>query len=199
MTRRGLTPERVTEAAAELADAAGVQSVTVAALARRLGVADASLYSHIRSLQDLRNRMAMAASAELADAIALAVAGRSGRDALAAFAGAYRAYVLEHPGRYAATQLPVDPAVAAGSAALRRSIEVTQALLRGYDLAEPDATDAGRLLRAFFHGFASIEAAGGFGHPRVPAASWDAAIAALDLTLRSWPSGAAGEPRRSTD
>ena len=91
MTRRGLTPERVTEAAAELADAAGVQSVTVAALARRLGVADASLYSHIRSLQDLRNRMAMAASAELADAIALAVAGRSGRDALAAFAGAYRA------------------------------------------------------------------------------------------------------------
>jgi len=195
MVRQGLTPERVTEAAAELADSAGLDSVTVAALARRLGVADASLYSHVRSLQDLRNRMAMAASAELVDRISLAVAGRSGRTALAAFAGAYRGYVLEHPGRYAATQLPVDPAVAAGSAALRRSIEITHALLRGYGLAEPDATDAGRLLRAFFHGFASLEAGGGFGHPRDPADSWDAAIAALDLTLRNWPAGAGDEPR----
>jgi AcrR family transcriptional regulator len=188
MTRRGLTPQRITEAAADLADTVGLDHVTVAALARRFGVADASLYSHIRNIQDLRNRVAVAAAAELADAIALAAAGRSGRAALGAFGGAYREFALAHPGRYAASQIQLDPVVAAGSAGHRRSMEITHALLRGYGLAEPDATDAGRLLRAFFHGFASLEASGGFGHPRDTGASWDRALDALDIALRGWPS-----------
>ncbi|GAA2729228.1 TetR-like C-terminal domain-containing protein [Streptomyces nogalater] len=187
VVRAGLTVERLVEAAAELADEAGFDNLSVSALARRFGVKDASLYSHVRNLQDLRTRLALYAGGELIDRIAAAVAGRAGKEALAAFAGAYRDYALEHPGRYAATQIRIDQALIADSAALRRTAEITYGVLRGYGLGEPDLTDAVRLLRSTFHGYCVLESAGGFGADRDVRASWDKAVDALHLALTHWP------------
>ncbi|TMR18712.1 TetR family transcriptional regulator [Nonomuraea turkmeniaca] len=190
--RAGLTAERVTRAAAELADEVGFDNVTVSALARRFGVKDASLYSHVKNLQDLRTRVAIQAAGEMVDLIAEAVAGRAGKDALAAFAGAYRAYALRHPGRYAATQSKLDPAAVADTTVYRRTGELTYGMLRGYGLEEPDLTDAVRLLRSTFHGYASLEATGGFAHARDLNTSWDRAIDALHVLLENWPTKASG-------
>ncbi|MEU1597220.1 WHG domain-containing protein [Streptomyces sp. NPDC005708] len=189
MPRAGLTVERVVEAAADLADEVGFEQVTLSALARHFGVKDASLYSHVRNLQDLRTRLALLAGGEMIDRIAAAVAGRAGKQALAAFADAYRAYALERPGRYAATQIRVDQSLVADSPALRRTAEITYGMLRAYGLEEPDLTDAVRLLRSTFHGYCALEAAGGFGAPRDVQASWDKAVDALHVALEHWPRG----------
>ncbi|MEW9546798.1 TetR/AcrR family transcriptional regulator [Nonomuraea sp. NPDC050783] len=185
--RAGLTVERITRAAAELADEVGFDNVTVSALARHFGVKDASLYSHVKNLRDLRTRVATLAAGEMVDLIAAAVAGRSGKDALAAFAGAYRDYALRHPGRYAATQSKVDLAEVADLAPFLRTGELTYGMLRAYDLEEPDLTDAVRLLRSTFHGYTSLEAAGGFQHPRDVDVSWGRAVEALHVLLLHWP------------
>lgn len=187
MPRAGLTVDRITVAAAELADEVGFEKVSLSALARQFGVKDASLYSHVRNLQDLRTRLALLAGAEMIDRIALAVAGRAGKDALAAFADAYRAYALEHPGRYAATQIRVDQALVADSPALRRTAEITYGMLRAYGLEEPDLTDAVRLLRSTFHGYCALESAGAFGAPRDVRRSWERAVDALHVALEHWP------------
>ncbi|MEU1054324.1 WHG domain-containing protein [Streptomyces sp. NPDC005876] len=187
MPRAGLSADRVVTAAVELADEVGFEKVTLSALARRFGVKDASLYSHVRNLQELRTRMALRAGAEQIEEIARAVAGRAGKDALAAFAGAYRAYALRHPGRYAATQIRLDPALVAGSPAPRRTADITYGMLRAYGLSEPDLTDAVRLLRSTFHGYCALEAAGAFNDPRDVRASWDKAIEALHVALANWP------------
>ncbi|MFJ6727234.1 MULTISPECIES: TetR-like C-terminal domain-containing protein [unclassified Streptomyces] len=187
MPRAGLTPDLLVAAAAELADEAGFEQVTLSALARRFGVKDASLYTHVRNLQDLRTRLALFAGAEMIEAIADAVAGRAGKEALAGFADAYRAYALRHPGRYAATQIPVDPALAADSPAFRRTAEITYGMLRAYGLEEPDLTDAVRLLRGTFHGYCALEAAGAFNASRPVDRSWERTIEALHTTLTHWP------------
>ncbi|HEX6360696.1 TetR/AcrR family transcriptional regulator [Actinophytocola sp.] len=187
MARVGVTAERLTEAAAELADDVGFENVTVSALARRFGVKDASLYSHIRNAHDLRVRVALLALAELADRVAEALAGRAGKQALIAFATAYRDYAKQHPGRYAAGQLRLDPETAATSAAGRHS-EMTRAILRGYDLPEREENHAVRLLHSAFHGFVSLERSGGFDYSGDVEASWDRLLDALDVTLRNWPS-----------
>jgi AcrR family transcriptional regulator len=187
MARAGITVERLIAAAAGLADEAGFENVTLSALARRFGVKDASLYSHVKGLDDLRTRLALHAGGELIDRIATAVAGRAGKDALAAFAGAYRAYALEHPGRYAATQIRIDQSLIAGSPAMRRTAEITYGMLRAYGLGEPDLTDAVRLLRSTFHGYCALESTGGFGADRDVRASWDKAVEALHLALTHWP------------
>ncbi|MFI7405204.1 TetR/AcrR family transcriptional regulator [Streptomyces sp. NPDC049541] len=187
MVRAGLTPARIVAAAADLADEVGFENVTLSALARHFGVKDASLYSHLRNLDDLRTRLALFAGAELIDRIALAVAGRAGKDALAAFAGAYREYALERPGRYAATQIRMDQALIAASPDFRRTAEITYGMLRAYGLEEPDLTDAVRLLRSTFHGYCALEATGGFGAAREVQKSWDKAVDALHVTLENWP------------
>ncbi|WP_433653971.1 TetR/AcrR family transcriptional regulator [Nocardia sp. CA-128927] len=188
MARAGLTAERITRAAADLADEIGFDNVTMSALAKKFGVKDASLYSHVKNLQELRARVTMLAAVEKTDLIASAVAGRAGRDALAAFANAWRDYALQYPGRYTATQTPVPPGVIEADPGAVRGIELTYGMLRAYGLAEPDLTDAVRLLRSTFHGYAALEATGGFAHSRDTAASWERIIDALHVTLEQWPS-----------
>lgn len=183
----GVTVDRLTAAAADLADQVGFENVTVSALARHFGVKDASLYSHVRSVADLRSRVAALALEELADRVALALAGRSGRDGLVAFAHAHRDYARARPGRYAASQLeladPTAPVVAAG----RRYADLARAMLRGYRLTEPDETDALRLLGATLHGFVVLEASGGFRHHARPTdASWVRTLDALHAVLTDW-------------
>jgi AcrR family transcriptional regulator len=187
MPRAGLTTDRVVAAAAELADEVGFDRLSVSALARGFGVKDASLYSHVRNLQDLRERVAVLAAAEFADRLATAVAGRSRRDALLAFADAYRGFGLTHPGRYAACQLPLTPDRTAASPGHLRLVETTAAVLDAYGLPDPDRTDAVRLLRSTFHGYVSIQATHGFQHPRDVDESFHRIVGALDHLLEHWP------------
>ncbi|MFD0887066.1 TetR/AcrR family transcriptional regulator [Streptosporangium algeriense] len=197
MARAGLTTERVTLAGAELADEVGFDRLTMSAVARRLGVKDASLYAHVRGLEELRGRIALLAADEKTVRIAEATAGLAGRDALVAYATAYREYAREHPGRYTATQIPteIDPELLATARGPRRAIELTYGMLRAYALGEPDLTDAVRLLRSTLHGFVSLEAAGGFAHSRPAEESWSRCLDALHTLLEHWPAehGSRGE------
>ncbi|MGS2647197.1 WHG domain-containing protein [Streptosporangium sp. LJ11] len=187
MARAGLTTERLTRAGAELADEVGFDQVTVSELARRFDVKVASLYSHLRNSQELKTRIALFALEELADRVAAALAGRAGKDALAAFANVYRDYAREHPGRYAAAQLRLTPEEAAASAGGRHA-QMTRAVLRGYDLTEPDQTHAVRLLGSVFHGYVSLEMGGGFSHSAPDTQeTWSRVLDALDALLRNWP------------
>ncbi|MGW0826860.1 TetR/AcrR family transcriptional regulator [Streptomyces sp. NPDC002845] len=188
MARAGLTTERLVQAGAELADEVGFDQVTVSELARRFDVKVASLYSHLKNSQDLRTRIALLALEELADRAADALAGRAGKDALTAFADVYRDYAREHPGRYTAAQLRLDPETAAASAGVRHA-HMTRAILRGYDLTEPDQTHAVRLLGSVFHGYVSLEMGGGFSHSSPDTKeTWARVLDALDALLRNWPS-----------
>jgi AcrR family transcriptional regulator len=153
----------VITAAAGLADEVGYQQLTMGLLAERLGIRTPSLYKHVNGLADLRHRIATLAMTELGDRLSDAIGGRSGRDALAAFATAFRDYVIRHPGRYTATigaQVagPDDPLLAASA----RVLATIAAVLRGYGVPTEQTDHALRTLRSMFHGFATLQAAHGF-------------------------------------
>ncbi|MFF1921338.1 TetR/AcrR family transcriptional regulator [Streptomyces sp. NPDC058221] len=150
-------------AGAALADEVGLGNLTMGALAERVGVRAPSLYKHVGGQEDLNRRIAALALSQAADAVGSAVQGYAGRDALAAAARAFRTFVVEHPGRYAATigvepSGPDDPLAVAGA----RLLDAFSAALRGYGIAEADTDHALRMLRSLFHGFATLEAGGGF-------------------------------------
>ncbi|PTR19396.1 TetR family transcriptional regulator [Rhodococcus sp. OK519] len=187
MARVGLTLERLTRAAAELADDVGFEQVTVSAVARLFDVKAASLYSHLKSSQDLKTRIALLALEEMANLAGEAVAGRAGRDALIAFANAYRDYAGANPGRYAAARMPLDADTAVASAGPRHT-QMMQAILRGYHIAEPEQVHAIRLMGSVFHGYASLEMSGAFSHsPPDSQQSWMRTLDALDSLLTNWP------------
>ena len=184
MPRAGLTASDVTLAAAALADEEGQASLTMGSLATRLGIRTPSLYKHVDSLADLRHRVAALAMTELGDQITAAIAGRSGRDALAASLAAVREYVTAHPGRYATTtgatfDGPDDPLMIASD----RVITAIAAVLRGYDVPDSEMTHAIRTIRATVHGFAMLEAADGFQWPGDPEDTFEWMVAFIDRGL----------------
>src|ERR1700746_2156241 len=105
MPRAGLTPERITSAAATVADEVGLDRLTLAAVAQRCGVSLPGLYKHISGLDEVKRGIALLGGRELTSAGARAAAGGTGADARRAISAAYRAYALAHPGRYAASVL----------------------------------------------------------------------------------------------
>lgn len=189
MPRAGLTRQIVVDAAAILADDVGYDELTLAALAKRLGVALPSLYKHVAGLEAVKAELGLLATRELGEALGRAGVGRAQGDALRGVAAAYRSYVTQHPGRYAATVravAPDDHLAAERLAASEVAVGVLFAVLEGYGLTGPDLVDAARAVRSSLHGFSVLENAGGFGLPRDVSRSFDALVDGLDTALRSW-------------
>ena len=183
MPRAGLDPDAVVAAAAELADAEGLEAVTLARVAERLGVRSPSLYAHVGGLPDLRRRLAARGTTQLAAELQAAAAGRAGRDALAAVAEVYRRYAREHPGAYAAMQRAPDVRDGPAAESAARLVDVVVAVLRGYGLEDDDAIHATRIVRAALHGFAALEAGEGFGIDLSPDETFARLVTVLDRGL----------------
>jgi AcrR family transcriptional regulator len=151
--------------AAKLADANGFDQLSLADLAARFRIKPPSLYNHIESLEALQRDLAMMALQALADALGKAAIGRSKDDAVRSLAAAYRDFVKKHPGLYQATQRAVGEGDPELSRASDEVLNVCLAVLRGYGLDRRASLHALRGLRSAIHGFASLEAIGGFGIP----------------------------------
>lgn len=177
MPRAGLTTARVVDAALELVDDDGLEGLTLTRLADAVGVKPPSLYKHVDGLAGLVELAAVAATDQLADALRDAAVGRSGDDAIAALAQAYRGWVLANPQRYALVPVAPPPVGTPLAAAGERIVAVVVAVLRSQDLDDDAAIHATRCLRAAVHGFTSLEAAGGFGLPVDLDQTFDALVA----------------------
>ncbi|TDD61246.1 WHG domain-containing protein [Actinomadura darangshiensis] len=174
MPRAGLSPDAVVDAAVAVVDAEGPGALTLAAVAGRAGVATPSLYKHVRNLAELRHLVTARVQEELAERLGEAALGRSGDDAIRALMYAYRSYVVEHPGRYGAMEQAAQPE--GDGPAAERLLNILYGALRGYDLPGPHAVHAVRCLRSAVHGFAVLEAAGGYGLPADLEASYELLI-----------------------
>lgn len=177
----------VVRAAAALANESGLDSVTMTAVAERVGVRTPSLYGHVRDRQALLDQVSLLALSQLSDRLADGLAGRSGRDALERFATINRETARTEPGSWAALHRPIPPELAATSAG-GRIVALTHAVLHGYALPATELVHAVRVLGATVTGFIELEASGGFAHSAPsPDRSWDRMIDALDSLLTHWP------------
>ena len=187
--RAGLTTDSLTASAADLADEVGFDRVTVSEVARRVGVKPASLYSHLSGSDDLRGRISVLALGELGDRLSIALAGRSGREALEALVTVMRTYALEHPGRWEATQVRIT-APEAGPVGAKVSA-LMLGIMHGYGLPPQEQVHAVRLVGAAVDGFIRLQANGSFDRSDPdPETSWARMTQALDSTLRHWPDAA---------
>jgi AcrR family transcriptional regulator len=194
MSRRaGLTPDRVVELGLAILDREGLDGLTLARVAEAAGVATPSLYKHVGGLPDLRGRIARRALVELTGRVRAAAVGVSGDAAVRAFAAAYRAYLRDYPARAGLLVVPVPDLPAEENPVL-----VMLAILRGgYGLEGSPAIHATRGFRAAVHGFATLEAAGGFGLPESLDESFDRLVDMITAGLRDYAATAGTASRAS--
>jgi AcrR family transcriptional regulator len=156
---------RVVGAAGEIADAEGLEAVTLSRVAAAVGMRPPSLYNHIQGRDALLRALGQDARGEMTVAIRDAAVGRSREDAVRAVAVAYREYAVAHPGRYAATVRAPGPEETEAIAAAAVAIDLFLAILAGWGIEGDEGVHLVRVLRSALHGFVSLENGGGFGLP----------------------------------
>jgi AcrR family transcriptional regulator len=166
--RPGLDRKAVVDAAVALLNEGGVDALTINGLARKLGIQPPSLYNHIDGLHGLYRELSLRNARLLGERLSQAAIGKSGAQAVAALAEAYRDYIKANPGLYLASLQAsgnrAEPDAELGLAE-RRVVEVCLAVLASFGLEGEDGLHAVRGLRSLVHGFATLEMAGGFGLP----------------------------------
>jgi AcrR family transcriptional regulator len=165
MPRSGLNTQLVVDTAARLADAEGLEHLTLKRLAAELDIRPPSLFSHVDGLSDLRRLLQLRALREMAARVGRAAIGRAGDDAVLAAATAARDFAREHPGLYAASlgaPPSDDPEL---NAAAAHFIGMFFDAMRQYGLEGTEAVHAVRGLFSSVHGFIMLERAGTFGMP----------------------------------
>lgn len=184
MPRAGLNRAVVVEAAATLADEEGSgEDLSLSRLAEHLGVRKPSLYNHVAGIGDLRRELSLVGLRELGWSLSRAAVGKSGEEGLFALAKAYRNFVKDRPGLYAATvrssrlYAPDDPEL---GAAEEEALEPVLAVLASCDIEDrEESIHAARGLRSIAHGFATLEQAGGFGMGADPNESFRRLVSAF--------------------
>jgi AcrR family transcriptional regulator len=194
--RAGLTETRVIEEAERIVDELGLTSLTLADLAKRLKVRQPSLYKHIAGMDGLQRSIALRAKNELAGVLGRAAVGRARGDAIVSMSHAYRAWALEHPGRYATTQRAPVPGDVEDETATANVVRIAFDVMAGYELRDDDAVDAIRALRSALHGFVLLEAGNGFGMPVDVDRSFDRLVDGLATAFARWSEDAADKERR---
>ncbi|MEU0792620.1 TetR/AcrR family transcriptional regulator [Amycolatopsis sp. NPDC005961] len=163
--RAGLTTATVVDLALKIVDESGPEALTLAKVADRANVAAPSLYKHVKNVADLRRLIDLRVVQEMAEALRTAATGREGAAAVRALADAYRAYLRRHPHRTHALATAPDETDTELSRATHAVAEVVFAVLRPFGFGHVQAVHATRCIRAAAHGFAGLEASGGFGRP----------------------------------
>jgi AcrR family transcriptional regulator len=156
-TRLGLDRRAVVTTAVAIVDRQGTAALTMTQLADELGIRLPSLYAHLKGQIDLRRELWLWAVADLGERLGEAVMGRSGEEALLAFATELRDYARRHPGRYQLTLDPPVPFDEEAAAVRRRANAPFRAVVRSFGLEDEQAVHVGRALRAAIHGFVALE------------------------------------------
>ena len=168
MPRMNLGKTTVVRAAAELVNTEGWEQLSLGKLATKLRVQPPSLYNHINGLPGLARELRLLSTREQGECMARAAIGQSGPQAVRRVAQAYREYIKSNLGVYlmgvrsSALQSPVDAELEAAQAEI---LQTGIAVLAAFELSEAETLHALRGLRSLIHGFATLEAAGGFGLP----------------------------------
>jgi len=165
MVRTPLDTEKVVDEAARIADAEGLDAVTLTRVADRLGVRQPALYRHVKGFDDLIRSLGLRGRKLLADRLSTAAQGVAGPDVVQALGHAWRGVVRDAPGLYAAT----DRYPCAGDPELEDAVEeivtIIARSLGGFDLDHSQRIHVARALRSSFHGFAHLESGDGHPHP----------------------------------
>ena len=153
----------IVTAARSILEAEGLEAVTMATVAARVGVRPPSLYKHVRHHAALLAAIATDAADELARVFTEAGANRDDlpEARIVALADSYRAFARRSPRAAAIIFADLGPGtrapVEAGARAARPVIDAAAAIV-----GPADALAAARVLTAFAYGFTTMEGAGAF-------------------------------------
>ena len=162
MARQGLTRADVIGAAIEMIESEGLHSFSLRELAGRLHIKAASLYNHIRNMDELYTEIGYYVISELKKVQLDAIAGKQRAEAVKALADAYYRFGKERPELY---KVILSLPMVKNDAIHRAGFDIVEPIMSamaGYRLTREQMMHLQRVFRSIMHGFISQEEAGCF-------------------------------------
>ena len=161
--RQRLHRSIVVDMAVSIADAEGIDAVTLQRIANDAGVKQPALYRHVAGIEELWMLLSLRGRDELVDYLTDAIDGKERDAAVLSVARAWQRFVRNHPGLYSATDRVPSVGDADIEASLSRVVVTLTNALSGYSLSDDDRAHCARSLRSALHGFCVLEK--DHGHP----------------------------------
>ena len=162
MARQGLTRADVIGAAIEMIESEGLHNFSLRELAGRLHIKAASLYNHIRNMDELYTEIGYYVISELKKVQLDAIAGKQRAEAVKALADAYYRFGKERPELY---KVILSLPMVKNDAIHRAGFDIVEPIMSamaGYHLTREQMMHLQRVFRSIMHGFISQEEAGCF-------------------------------------
>lgn len=164
MAHKGLNPDAVVKAAAELIEERGRDAFSMRILADSLGIKTASLYNHVDNMDSLLAEVCRYGLCLQKEVEMQAIEGKHGEDAVRLLADTYRRFAKEHRELYwlIMNMSAKDKWVRDDAAVL--FTDPLKKMLEDFQVKEEENIHFRRLFRAIVHGFVSQEEQGFFSH-----------------------------------
>ncbi len=163
--RVGLDVKRIIVTAAELANTEGIESLSLATIARKLNVRPPSLFNHIDGLQSVKRELSLYGLTLLYERLKESCLDKKGDEAIFSLATEYVRFARQHPGVYELTLSAPIEGDQELEAASNRIISLLSIYLAEYNLSDEGKIHAIRAFRSILHGFSTLEQKGAFGLP----------------------------------
>ena len=164
MAHKGLNPDAVVKAAAELIEKQGREVFSMRLLAEDLGIKTASLYNHVDNMETLLAEVCRYGLCLQKEVEMQAMEGAHGEDAVRRLADTYRRFAKEHRELYGLIMSMSAKNQQVRDDAAELFTDLFKNMLEEFHIQEVENISFRRLVRACVHGFVSQEEQGFFSH-----------------------------------
>lgn len=165
MQKNSITIEIIIEAAAKLSNRTSLYSLSLKNIAEELSIKSPSLYNHVSSLDEIKEKLMIYGWKQVEDKMIDSVIGYAGYDALKNMCYSFYEYAIENKGVFSAMLWYNKFATVENKKVTTKSFDMMFKILRPLNFCDEKINHIIRTLRSFLEGFALLVNNKAFGNP----------------------------------
>ncbi len=165
MTKNNISYELIIETAARLSNKVGLDHLSLKMIAEELNIKSPSLYNHISSLDDIKEKLMIYGWKQVEEKIIDAAVGVAGYDALKKMCYAFYHYAIHNKGVFTAMLWYNKFESTEKNKATTKLFDMLFKIMSSLNMSDEHIHHAIRTLRSFLEGFALLVNNNAFGNP----------------------------------
>lgn len=185
MAKNIISDELIIETAARLSNEVGLENLSLKMIAEELNIKSPSLYNHISSLDEIKERLMLYGWRELGEKATLSAVGIAGYDALKSMCYAFYDYAINNKGVFTAMLWYNKFESEEKNKATTKLFSLLFRVLQPLNISDNNIEHIIRTLRGFLEGFILLVNNNAFGNPISIKESFDLSLEIIINGIKS--------------
>lgn len=185
MSKNSISDELIIETSAGIANKVGLNNLSLKIIAEELNIKSPSLYNHIASLEEIKQRLMVYGWKQMEEKMLDAAVGVSGYEALKNMCYAFYDYATDNKGVFTAMLWYNKYESADKDKATKRLFDMVFKVMKPLDISDVNINHIIRTLRSFSEGFSLLIINNSFGYPVSIKESFDLSLEIIMNGIKS--------------